>query len=360
MVRIRSGWVVALVALGLGAAACKKSDDKNTASADKTSEGKTAPAATGDQKPGVAPAAAPAGSISGSVGDDLALLPVDSEAVIGINFAQLSQSGLWKQYVAPKLASTPGLDKFKALCGFDPLASLKSIAIGMKNLGGGGEPQGAIVVHGYDKSQAMSCFDKDGVKEAEKDGSKVTIDGDVVLVTDKSGKQVGFTFVNDNTAIAVLGPDASSKDGVKKVASGGGALKSSPTFVEMFSKINTQDSVWMVINGQSPAFAKASAMGIKMKALFGSLNVTDGLTVDLRLRLGSPDEATNMVSMANGQLAQAKQFFDKIDVKSDGSDVKFDIAMSKEKLQSMIGMMAGMMGGMMGGGGGMGGGMGGP
>ena len=352
MVRIRSGWVVALVASGLVATACKKNDDKGNASADKTAEGKSGVApATGD-KPALA-----TGGVSGAVGDDLALLPVDSEAVIGINFSQLQQSALWKQYVAPKIATAPGMDKFKALCGFDPLTSLKSISIGMKNLGGGGDPTGAIVVHGYDKSKAMSCFDKDGVSDVEKDGSKVSIDGDVVMITDKSGKQFGFTFVNDTTALAVLGPDATSKDGIKKIAGGGGALKTSPTFVEMFQKINTNDSVWMVLNGSSPAFAKASAMGIKMKALFGSVNVSDGLAVNFRLRLGSPDEATNMVAMAKGQLAQAKQFFDKIDVTSDGADVKFDFAMSKEKLQSMVGMMAGMMGGMMGGG--MGGGMGG-
>jgi len=299
------------------------------------------------------------GGVAGAVGDDLALLPVDSEAVIGINFAQLSQSALWKQYVAPKISTAPGMDKFKALCGFDPMDSLKSISIGMKNLGGGGDPTGAIVVHGYNKSKAMSCFDKQGVSDVEKDGSKVSIDGDVVMITDKGGKQFGFTFVNDDTALAVLGPDASTKDGIKKVAGGGGALKTSPAFVEMFQKINTSDSLWMVLNGSSPAFAKASAMGIKMKALFGSLNVTDGLSANFRLRLNTPDEATNMVAMAKGQLGQAKQFFDKIDVTSDGADVKFDIAMSKEKLQSMVGMMAGMMGGMMGGGAG-GGGMGGP
>ena len=347
MVRIRSGWLVALAVLGLGASACKKSDDKGNPSADKTAEGKK------DQA-----VAAITGSPAGAAGDDMSLLPVDSEAVIGINFAQLSKSPLWQQFVAPKLGNQAGIEKFKTLCGFDPMESLKSIAIGMKGLGGG-EPSGVIVVHGYDKTKAMACFDKDGVTEAEKDGSKVTIDGDVVLVTDKSGKQVGFTFVNDSTAIAVLGPDAASKDGIKKVAGGGSALKTSQTFIEMYQKINSNDSMWMVLNGNSPAFSKAAAMGVKMKALFGSLNVTDGLTLNFRMRLGTPDEATNMVAMAKGQLGQLKQFVDKVDVTSDGADVKIDVAMSKDKLMSLVGMMAGMMGGM--GGGGMGGGgMGGP
>jgi hypothetical protein len=349
MVRIRSGLVVALVASGLVATACKKSEDKGTPSADKTAESKGG-AAAGDK-----PGATAGGGIAGAVGDDLSLLPVDSEAVVGINFAQLSQSGLWKQFVAPKLSTAPGVDKFKALCGFDPMQSLTSIAFGFKNIGGSGTPTGVVVVHGYDKSKAMTCFDKDGISEVEKDGSKVTIDGDVVMIADKKGTQLGFTFVNDSTALAVIGPDAASKDGIKKVAAGGGALKTSPTFVEMFQKINTQDSVWMVLNGNSPAFAKASAMGIKMKALFGSLNVTDGLSLNFRLRLGSADEASNMVAMAKGQLAQAKQFFDKVDITNEGADVKFDVSMSKDKLMSLVGMMAGMMGGMMGGGGGMGG-----
>jgi hypothetical protein len=83
--------------------------------------------------------------------------------------------------------------------------------------------------------------------------------------------------------------------------------------------------------------------------------VTDGLTLNFRMRLGTPDEATNMVAMAKGQLGQLKQFVDKVDVTSDGADVKIDVAMSKDKLMSLVGMMAGMMGGMAGGGGSMGG-----
>jgi hypothetical protein len=347
MVRIRRGWFVAMLALGLGATACKKNDDKAAPPADKTTEPKSA--GTPD-KAAPAPAPAPGASISGAVGDDLALIPMDSEAVIGVNFAQLQQSALWKQYVAPQLGKAPGFDKFKALCGFDPLDSLKSVAMGLKGLGGSGnDASGTVVVHGYDKTKSMSCFDKDGVKEAEKDGTKVVIDGDVVMVTLKDGKHVGFTFVNNDTALAVVGPDASSKDSIKKVAAGGSALRSSQAFVEMFQKINSQDTLWMVINGNSPAFSKMGSMGIKMKAIFGSLAVSDGLAVNMRLRLDSPDAASGMVSMAKGQLGQAKQFFDKMDVSSDGPDVKFDVAMSKEKLTQLAGMVAGMAGSMMGG-----------
>src|SRR5512146_2539723 len=93
MVRFRNGWLVAVVALGLGAAACKKSDDAkktdpaNDKVADKT-DNKTPD--KGD-KPAVMP-------ISDQNAGDLALLPVDSEVVMGLNIAQLQQSALWKQF----------------------------------------------------------------------------------------------------------------------------------------------------------------------------------------------------------------------------------------------------------------------
>ena len=360
MVRIRSGWLVALVALGLGASACKKNDsNKKSGTADKATEG--APAAGGDK---ASPPAAGGAALTGQAGDDLSLLPVDSDAVFGLNFAQLRASALWKEFVEPKLATSniAGIQKFKALCGFDPFESLQSVAVGIKNIGPGTEPSGAVAIHGYDKAKAMTCFDKDGVAEVEKDGAKVTIDGDVAMITD-NGHQYGFTFVNDTTALLVFGPDAATKDGIKKVAAGNSGLKTSQTVVELYSKIKTSDSMWMLVNGNAPFMRSAGSMGIKPKAVFGSVNVTDGLSVDLHIRLGSNDEANNLVTMAKGELDQAKQFFDKIDVSNDGPDVKFDIAMSKEKLKQLAGMFGPMIGAALSGGmgaGGMGGGLGGP
>lgn len=339
MLRTRIGWLAAIAALGLAAGACKKNDNKaGTGSGSATTTTTT---------PGDKTSATPV-AVAG--GDDLALLPVDSEMVMGLNFAQLQQSALWKQY-APKLMEKAGGDlaEFKAACGFDPMDAIKSVSIGMKGLGGT-TPDGAIVIHGPEKAKVMACMDK-AKAEAAKKGSELTVDGDVVLVKDKSGNNTAFTFVNDSTILAVIGASA-TKDAVLAAAKGGSALKSSPAFVEMFSKINTGDSLWMLMNGNSPAFSKMGAMGVKPKAVFGSINVTDGLTLDMRIRLGTPDEAKNLVAMLQGQInnPQVKQMFDKLDVTQDGSDAKFSVAMSNQKLQQLASMVGGMMGGMMGGG----------
>jgi hypothetical protein len=178
------------------------------------------------------------------------------------------------------------------------------------------------------------------------------------MITDKSGQQVGFTFVDDSTAIAVLGDAAATKDSIKKVAAGGSGLKSSQVFVELYNKIDTKQSLWFLANGNSPMFQKMGAMGVKPKAIFGSANVTDGLTFDMRMRLNSPDEATNLVKMAQGQTSspQVKEMFDKLDINNDGADFKVSIALGVEKLKKLADMLKGFAAMA----GGMGGGMGGP
>jgi hypothetical protein len=341
MVRTRTGLLVAVIALGLGAGACKKKEDKAGATGDKTTE-KAQGAADSVTKP--------AGAGAMIAGDDLSLLPADSEVVVGLNFAQLQQSALWKQF-SPKLMekAASGLADFKAACGFDPLEAIKSVSAGMKTAAGD-KADGIVVVHGPDKGKVVACLPK-AKEEAAKKGGDITIDGDTFMVKGKSGENSAWTFVGNDTLVGSVGP-SSSKDLLLAAAKGGSALKSSQTFVEMYSKINTKESMWFLVNGNAPFMAKAAQAGVKPKAVFGSINVTDGLTVDMRIRLGSPDEATQLVNMAKGQTSnpQVKQMFDKLDVTSDGADAKISVAMSNQKLQQMMGLIGGMMGGMMGGG----------
>lgn len=334
------------------AGACKKDEKKADPAASKTPSDPKAvekPADKVAEKPAVAPIGTP--------GDDLSLLPVDSEAVMGINFAQLQSSALWKKFVEPQMMKgdfPSKLAQFKSKCGFDPMTAITSIAIGMKGVGGD-NPDGVVVVHGAGKKESLDCFEK-MKDEAAKSGDEIKRDGDVVLVKSKKGETVAIAFVNDTTAVAVVGPGA-SKDGVLKAAQGGSALKSSPAFVEMYGKINTQASLWMLVNGNAKVFDKAAQMGVKPKAVFGSVNVTDGLSVDVRMRLESADQATQMANAFQGQLAAFKSMVDKLDVGSDGADVKVSVAMSQPKLEALVKNLGAMFGGRGGmGGGGMGGG----
>ena len=341
MVRTRS-FIIAAVALGLGAGACKKKDEnKAGAPGDKTAE------KVGDSVTKGAPSGA---MIAGA--DDLAMLPADAEVVVGLNFDQLQKSALWKQY-SPKLMekAAAGLADFKAQCGFDPIEKFKSVSMGLKGVDGGKTPEGAVVVRGLDKTQTMACLDK-GKAELAKKGSEVSVDGDVFTIKSKSGETTAWTFTSNDVLFGVMGPTA-SKDTLLAAAKGTNGLKASQTFVEMYTKINTKESLWFLVNGNAPFMAKASLPGAKPKAIFGSLNVTDGLTVNVRLRMATPDESKAFVDMMKGQTSnpQVKQMLDKFEVTADGADAKIEVAMSQKKLENLVQMVGGMMGGMMGGGG---------
>jgi hypothetical protein len=246
--------------------------------------------------------------------------------------------------VEPKLMGAEAqakLAEFKAKCDFDPMASFKTVSVGLKGLGGT-KPDGIIVAHGVDKAKAMACVDK-MQPEMTKDGATVTRDGDVVVGKGKNGEDFAMMFVNDNTGLMALGTQANAA-GVKAAAAGTSTLKSSPQFVDMYGKIKTSDSLWFLLNGNSKVFEKVAAMGIKPKAVFGSLNVTDGLTLDMRMRMESPDAASQLANMGKAQIQQAAKMFDQIDVNADGSDVKFTVVLSSQKLQGLITQFSGMFG----------------
>lgn len=351
MARITKSWMVAVLAFGIGVAACKKDEKKpegtpaGSGAAPTTAEKPPADKVT---SPGVAATKAMAS------GDDLSLIPADSELVMGLNFAQLQKSALWKKFVEPQMVKPEfqtKLAEFKDKCGFDPMTSIQSLSLGMKNVGakGGATPDGVVVVHGLDKAKTTSCLTKMKA-EIEKDGTKLTDDGGIYTFA-KDNNSVGMTFVNDSTAVMVVGANG-NVNGVKAATAGNSALKTSPAFIDMFSKIKTGDSLWLLANGNSPMFDKAGALGVKPKAVFGSVNVTDGLTLDLRVRLNTPDEATSLANMVQGQAKQAAQMFDKFDVGTEAADLKLSVAMSTQKLEQLIGQIMALAGGM---GGGMGG-----
>lgn len=321
MVRTRQGCVVAL-AIGLGLITACKKDDKAGQAADKS-------------------AAQPAGGAASPAGsDDLSLLPVDSEVVVGINVAQIQQSALWKQFVEPKLNQgevQKRMTELKTRCGYDPMAAIKSMSIGAKS-GGASKYTLVAVVHGVDKAKSLECLDK-SKDEMAKDGTTVTRDGDIVLLenTTQNGR-AAITFLSDSTGIMAVG-DLGTAAGVKSLLTGASGLKNSPTFVEMYKKVKTTDSMWLLANGKV-----MEKLPIGATAAYGSLNVTDGFALDGRVRLAGPEAATQMATMANGQSKQAAQFVDKAEFTAENNEVHGVVVMSNAKLQMLLQQLGPMLG----------------
>jgi hypothetical protein len=279
-----------------------------------------------------APPPPPATQMSSNpvLANDLAMLPVDSEMVLGFDLGRMRQSNLWAQ-ISPRFASKMGfVDEFTKTCGFDPLATMTTVAIGVKGMNG--TPSGVFVVHGIPTAQLGACVPKLRAKVA-KTKTKLTTDTDTFTLAETDGRTTTFGFIDATTLLAVTGGKA--EWAAAKTASS--ALPTSAAFMEMFHLLSATDAGVVLANGT--VLSKASSMGINVKAAFGSLDLTDVLAMDIRIRLSTPDEANQLASMTKGQTqsAQVKQMFQKFDISTDRSDVRFQIEVSSATLIMLLG-----------------------
>jgi RNA polymerase sigma factor (sigma-70 family) len=274
--------------------------------------------------------------------DDLALLPADAELVLGIDVTRVQRSAMWQLLVAPALANAPGLHEFEADCGFDPIASLASVTVGMKGMDKHQTTSGSIVVHGFAKAKAFACIKKHSAKHDG--GIELVIDGDVLLATSPDGTDhAALTFLDDTTALLVVGDDA-TKTGITRIAERRGAPAAG--YSDMIHEINTDDAVWLAVADGSPLLADANRelaehTSIQVHGFYGSIDFSDGLVINAGARTGSPELVAKLVAdlqrkldelVAHGEIAK---HFEQLDINADGGDMIVSLAMNTSQLMSL-------------------------
>lgn len=302
--------------------------------------------------PALGPTAAPRQIASRSnAGADLAYVPADADAVLGFNFTQLQHSALWQQFVAKDLADSPELKAFVADCGFDPLQSLSHVTVGLKGLGGDAI-SGAVVIHGLAKAKAMTCFDTRAMPELAKAGPHVRVDRDVVMIDSPDRtSHAGFTFVDDSTALIVIGDAAQTRQGILDVATGNHGLRGTPGFSDALSDVNTDASMWAMLSDASPIVGTVNGAispytQQKLGTLYFSLDVSDALALDAGVHLGSPADVARAVATITSKIdaidpnKSLRQYFDQLDVFADGSDLIFSVAIAGNQLIPLAGAAA--------------------
>lgn len=323
--QIPRAWLACVLAL----AACggKKSGDKAAGS------GSTTTVAADDNEPlgGVKD-----GKIIGRTGNDIAMLPLDADLIGGLNVQQLQLGGLWKEFVIPAIMKDPAkLEEFKTKCGFDPLATIKSVSFAAKNIDTSKFPDAVAVVHGITKAQGTAC-----IAAMKTDKVAVTTDGDYVSFA-KDGKTIVLTWTNDNT-ILVEGPNGSKED-LAKLAKGDDTLRSSAQVVDMYGKLNAADSMWFLLKGSAKIVGQASAIGLAPVAVFGTVNAGNDLAADVRLRNADAASAQKAQQTLSALAQQAKNFVpvDKIEAVLDGNDVRVQASITGEHLKQAQAMLKG-------------------
>jgi hypothetical protein len=285
--------------------------------------------ACGSSAPAVAPSnKAPAPSYAAALDDVLGFLPADSEIVVGIDGNQIRTTAIWSQ-VAPRLehALRTQLQQIRTACGFDPLATVERMSIGLRVVDEDHTP-GVIVVRGVGAG-TMAC-----VRTRFGNGGAV-VDDKGVLVMQEHGEKAAWTVVGTSLVVQ-LGQDV-GHDSMQAVLASGSPLRASPAFMTTYNRLAKGSSLWAIVNGHSKLFDELNATGMRPVALEGTVSLSDRVELAGTATFESPEVAAKVDTLAKASFVQIQRFVDRVDSRADGAAVHVELAMTAAQLMQLLG-----------------------
>jgi hypothetical protein len=283
------------------------------------------------------------------------LLPVDSVAVAAVDVGRIRMSPLWnplvKQIMAQGSTKTQ-LDEVKTACGIDPLNDINGIAMGGKDVDG---DHFAVIVTGNNlrESSIVACMKTGGSKLAS-----VSYGGKDIYEQDgPSG--TAFVFLDDHTWVVT-----GSEDWAKKVidlnSGAGSSVAKNAQLMALIGALPADHGMFWGA-GMLPASVVASVTdkGMKklvtdIKGIYGTVDLSSGLSAQLSASCVSADEANQLVGL--GQIGWTDGVAPNLEaagLKSDkmaaftatGTTATMTLKMSSDDLQTFIAAMAEMANG---------------
>ena len=285
--------------------------------------------ACGSSAPTVAPSnKAPAPSYATALDDVLGFLPADSEIVIGIDGNQIRTTAIWSQ-VAPRVEQVlrSELQQIRTACGFDPLATVERISIGLRAVDDD-RMAGVIVARGVGAG-TMACvrtrFGKGGA----------VLDDKGVLVMDHHGEKTAWTVVGTSVVVQV-GQDV-GHDSMQAVLASGSPLRGSSAFMTSYNRLGKGSSVWGIVNGHSKLLDELGSTGMRPVAMEGTLTLSDRVVIAGTATFDSPDVATKVDGLVKASFGQIQRFIERGDSRADGAAVHVEISMAGAQLMQLLG-----------------------
>ena len=274
------------------------------------------------------------------------LFAKNTSIVGGVNVAQLAGSDLYKKF-KPMIDSQMNngeVQKLKDKCGIDIMSTVKSVILGAE-AGPDMEPKKEstmLVVKGIARGKAVECGKKmDETATVEEDGkfTKVT----------KDGETLWYGWLDDTTVVVAPKMD---KAALEARMAGTDGMDTNAEMMAIVGNTDQTASMWFAVApaGGIPAMP-GSPISVPLKAAFGSIKASGGVSVDVGARTGSADDAGKAKGEIEAKVQEVKpmadmmgagKFVDKLKLSTSGADVVAKISLSGgdiDELQKMAGAM---------------------
>lgn len=306
--------------------------------------------------------------------DDLALVPQDTEMVIGINISRMRGTAMWKKFMDLGLAqekSKKDYEEFNKNCvDISSADGPESLFVALPNVTKATK-DGAVIIRlkaALDDAKLAKCAEYMASKNSEK-----------VVTSDYNGKKIynsgsaadaekgGLTLLDSKTI--AFGSGAWLKK-VIDIAAGKepASAKKNEVLVALVKRAKTSDAIWGA--GSVPQSVRDSFKGnpqlapmATLKDAFGSMDFASGMSLDVNLDTGSDADAKALNDQVTTQLAEVKKspqvmmlglntMIDPLKIEAKGSTFHVGVSYDQKTVDEMVTRFQGMLKGF---GGGMGG-----
>ena len=311
--------------------------------------------------------------------EDLALVPGDTQMVVGLNFSRMRGTAMWKKLVDLGMGNDRAkkdYEEFAANCiDLNNNAGPESMFVALQGSGAGSKDFDVIIrlKDAVDEARTSKCFTYMATKG-----------NDTVTTVDYGGKKL-YTSARDKVTASLLdgktlvvGSDAWVKKTVDIVAGKEPAsAKQNVELVALVKSAKTSEAVWgaaIVPQSARDSFKSDPKMApvASMKSVVGMMDFASGLAVDVNMETGSPADATALNTQVQEQLANLKKtpqvmmlgvasWLDGIKTDAKGQTFHIGLGYTQPQVDDMVARIEGLVRSFAGGlGGGTGGRMGGP
>jgi hypothetical protein len=303
----------------------------------------------------------------GAAKEDLALVPQETELVVGVNIARMRGTAMWKKLMdlsASNADKKKDIDEFGKNCVDATSADgPESIFVALPQIGKGAAPKdGAVVIRlksALDDAKIGKCMEYLASKNGEKtttadyNGKKIYTSGNAADA-DKGG-----VVLLDGKTI-VLGSGAWVKKAIDLSAGKDqNSAKKNEALGALVKRAKTGDAIWAA--GTVPQSVRDSFQGNPMlgpmtslKAAFGSADFASGLSLDVNLDSGSDADAKAINDQVTTSLTEAKKspqvmmlgvasMLEPIKTEAKGPSFHLSVSYNQQQVDEMVGRVQGLM-----------------